>query len=592
MTFISLGITLLIGTILSLRSMEALFYYALYYGLCFLALRSFKYGTDFFLSFDKERLGLTPNKIKLAGQEISSGVDEDKQEDRFLNIFETYRVVKRKVLSWALFLGGIWFFYYKNGSELSVNSLVPVLSCFFIVNSFFVGHLLVALLLNAILVSYNYSPEIPLFTYILYTFSFFGSLYLTSKSLEENLTEGLVKRKALTFTFLSLLFFLFCLGFKTLLPDEFKLDNKPELSQEQVAKIQQYLDKSKVDLTDIQSKLPGLNRETLTPQIDLNQSQIEELGQKLKQKKLTEAEKEKLLSDMKTLMENMKNLKSDFNQSLTGQSNMGASQVEKDSFSKLSQNLELSDEEKNNLASFITKTNEQLNSMPPSSQKDSIARDVEKINNSLNGTFNQQSQKDITESLDKIMKAQTELEESSKREAVAAANIAPEPDNNVKQDILRPLDKKEEPRVSWFEKVKRIFSIVAFSLVIFYLGHLLKKKGINKIEAADPEALKVMQDEWKKIRKLKLSPRDEVIFHYNLFHDSLQKIHYTDHEAPPSCCIYDDMKEMNPGLEKPTFIITEVFAQCYYGDKEVNLDSLKLFRKSLHKILQVYQLGE
>lgn len=592
MIFISLTITLLLGTILSLRSLEMLIYYAVYYTLCFIALKSFKYGNDFFLSFDKERTGYIPGKIKLAGQEITSNVEEDKQEDRFLNVFETYRVVKRKVLSWVLFLGGIWFFYYKNGMELSVNSLVPVLSCFFIVNSFFVGHLLVAILLNAVLVAFNYTPELPVISYLLYTFSFLISLYLISKTLEEKLSDEIVKKKVITVSILSLLFLVLCIGFKTILPDEFKFEEKPALSKEHAAKLQEYLNKSRVDLGDIHSKLPGLNRETLIPRIDLNAKQIEELTLKLQQKELTEAEKEKLLSDMKALMENMKNLKTDFNRSLGAQSGQALSQLEKDSFAKLKDDLELSDEEKNNLASYLNKTSEQLNSMPPSAQKESIANEMDKIQKSMmEKTFTSKEQTDITESLDKIAATQKSLQETSQEEAVRAANIAPEPDQKKQQEMLEPLIKKEEPEKKWFEKFKRILTIIALGLVLIYLHHLLKKKGITKIEASDPEALKEMQDEWKKIRKLNLSPREEVIFHYNLFHESLQKIHYSDHEAPPSCRIYDDMKELNPDLEKPTFIITEVFAQCFYGNQEVNHDSLKLFRKALTKILRVYQLS-
>ena len=62
--------------------------------------------------------------------------------------------------------------------------------------------------------------------------------------------------------------------------------------------------------------------------------------------------------------------------------------------------------------------------MPASSHKDSIASDVEKINNNLKGEFNQQSQKEMTDSLDRIMKEQNELQENSKQAAVTAANIA------------------------------------------------------------------------------------------------------------------------------------------------------------------------
>lgn len=592
MIFISLTITLLIGTLLSLRSVELLVYYAIYYGLCFLTLKSFKYGNDFFLSFDKERIGYIGNRIKLAGQVITSDVEEDRQENRFLNVFETYRVVKRKVLSWILFLCGIWFFYYKNGLELSVNSLVPVLSCFFIINSFFVGHLLVAILLNAVLVAYNFSTDVPSPFYFLYSLSCFFSLYLISKTLQEVLSDDLLKKKVVSLSLISLLFFVLCFAFKSVLPQEFKFDKKPEVSNDHLAKLQDYLSKSKLDLGDIQSRLQGLNREGLSPKIDMNSKHIDEIEKKLLQKELTAAEKEKLLQEMQLLMTNMQNLKSDFNQSLKGGNGPELSELEKESFRKLNDDLELTDEEKNNLNSFINKTKTRLGGIGPSSEKDSMQSEVDKIQKSLDGkTFTEKEQGEIYQAIRKITATQDALDTKAHREAIKNSNVAPEPDQVQKEKLLEPLKKKEIPKESQFKKLERILAIACLALIFFLIRRYLFKKGITKIEARDPEALKAIQDEWKKIRKLRLSPREEVIFHYNLFHESLQKIHYSEHEAPPSCRIYDDMKEINPELEKPTFIITEVFAQCFYGNKEVNADSLKIFRKALAKILRVYQFS-
>jgi hypothetical protein len=204
--------------------------------------------------------------------------------------------------------------------------------------------------------------------------------------------------------------------------------------------------------------------------------------------------------------------------------------------------------------------------------------------------FTAKEQTDVTKALKNITSIQQSIQNDKKQAAIAAANLQPEPQQKIKEEILSPLKEKEEKKESSFEKLKRILAIVGLGIVLILLHQLLKKKGIHRIEANDPEALKEIQEEWKKIKKLKLSPREEVILYYNLFHESLQRMHYTDHEAPPSCRIYQDMKEINPDLEKPTFIITEIFAHCFYGNEEVNSDSLKLFRKALTKILKVYQL--
>ena len=77
---------------------------------------------------------------------------------------------------------------------------------------------------------------------------------------------------------------------------------------------------------------------------------------------------------------------------------------------------------------------------------------------------------------------------------------------------------------------------------------------------------------------------------YNFFHDSLQEIHY-QHESPPSCIIYTDLSEVSPELEKSTLPITDIFAQVFYGDKEITNEKLVLFRKGMKKFLKFYQLS-
>ena len=162
------------------------------------------------------------------------------------------------------------------------------------------------------------------------------------------------------------------------------------------------------------------------------------------------------------------------------------------------------------------------------------------------------------------------------------------PSEKEKAEIFNALTNKHDSN-KIMEKLKRIFPFLVGLFFILLINYFLKKKGVKKVEAFDPETLIELKAEWKALRKLSLSPRDEVIHYYNLFHNSLQKIHYSAHEAPPSCIIYDDMIKNNFELHRPTLVITDVFARCYYGEADVTSDSLKIFRKALWEILRVYQ---
>jgi hypothetical protein len=164
------------------------------------------------------------------------------------------------------------------------------------------------------------------------------------------------------------------------------------------------------------------------------------------------------------------------------------------------------------------------------------------------------------------------------------------PSDKEKAEIFKVLTTKHESN-KLMEKLKRVLPFLIGFFVYLLVSYFLKKKGVKKVEAFDPETLNDLKAEWKALRKLSLTPRDEVIHYYNLFHNSLQKIHYSAHEAPPSCIIYEDMIKNNLELDRPTLIITEVFARCYYGEADVNSDSLKMFRKALGEILRVYQLN-
>ena len=111
------------------------------------------------------------------------------------------------------------------------------------------------------------------------------------------------------------------------------------------------------------------------------------------------------------------------------------------------------------------------------------------------------------------------------------------------------------------------------------------------IATLDPETLKELIRDWKKLGELNLSPREEVIHYYNLFHDAVQKVHYTAHETPPSCIVFEDLKDVNPKLEKSVYVVTGLYTRCFYGNKDVNEKAVKTFRKGMTNIMRVYGIA-
>lgn len=618
MIFIMMIITLVVGTLLSFQSNDLLFSFAIYYALSLFVLKSLMSGDDFFLTFQKRIAEAADKKLLVAGHEIASNVEGDKQEDRFLNLFESKRMIKASVLNFVFFIGS-WFFYYKSGAEISVNTIIPMVSGYIIINSFYVGHLLFVLLLNVALVAYNYSTEIPVLGYFLYCCSFLGTLYLISNH------KGLFNlRKSVSLISIAGLFVLLCFGFTWIMPDTSSL--KSEITKNDSRVLRNYLRQSKMDLTKLQGKVSQQEgSQELAKRISQSLADIGDLQKVLPQMDFSDEEKAMVRQKMQDLMEQQNSHQANFNElTKTNSSNQTLSPKERELFNALISKSagKLTSEERDMLRSYMNRSLENIEK----GEEKARGKDLDGSNGQVNSgnidmdgnsgeasgaegpiqknTTNQPvsvrkeqidavskllekeeltpgEKQTLNESLKQVIKSN---QVSAKKETVTLSNQA------MKPEVLKALEPKHE-KPMLFERFKRYLPFFVGLFLFVLINYFLRKKGVKTIEVSDPEILEELKAEWKELRKLKLSPREEVIHYYNLFHDSLQKIHYPDHEAPPSCIIYADMKINNAELDKSTLVITEVFAQCYYGDKNVTSDALKLFRKALNRILNVYKLN-
>lgn len=584
--FLTLASTLLVGTLLSFKTTSMGIYYIGYYGLCFFILKSFDYGPSFFMSFQTNAPQRPEPKLIVAGEEVSPNTLENEQEDRFLNFFDHGRLLKRRIITWILFLSGIWFFYYHHRIEVSAASIIPLVSCFLIIHSFYVGHLLLALMLNALMVGYSFDPEVPFVFYLLYGFIFTLSLYLTASEAPVN------RKKLLSLGVMSLLFISLVVGLVYAIPKENPFTNTPpETSIQNKKELRQHLRQQKLDLQKYASVISQMSElGNLAPELpelnlklDANAQSIAQMEQLLMQDHLSNEEKAHLIQELNRLMSDQKFLSQQLeNMSKSKFGKVEMSQLEKEGLKKLDEvqavtgGRALTDEERNNLNSYANKIQEQMKKAGNDPKIKEMAE---------NGL----------KELDTLMQKETlgpqEMEQlKGALKEVNAANEA----SAKKFDIPKPLPMKpvvEEEKTPWFGILKKLLPMGILVLVFFLMNYFLKKKGIKKIDVADPEILEGLKKDWQALRRRKLSPREEVILYYNLFHESLQKIHYASHETPPSCIVYEDMKELNPELEKSTLVITEVFAQCLYGDKKVTTEALKMYRQGLNKVLKVYRLS-
>ena len=561
-------VTILFGTCLSSHSIDLLPFYCLYFVLAFYVLASFDYGQDYYLSFQMRAASKTENKLLVAGHEMKSDVEEDKQEDRFLNLFAPNRLVKRNFLNGAISFGGLWFFYSKLGAEISLNTLIPLVGCFLVMNSFYVGHLLVVLLLNSVIVTYNYSTDVPMAYYFLYI-----CLFLSSLCLIANHKESFKGRKIINLVVLGLVFLTCNFAFSWILPNSSPpIDLKSELTRSESRMLRDFVSKNKDQLLKL-SNSPSFGKKQgdIPDEIAKSLAEMESLEQVLRSNSFTEKEKRELLERMNNFSDQQRSLND---------------KLEKQSESDL------------NKISFSDKDREILNGMKIDQTGKLSTDEQEMVRNYINRAQGAGISKKEIEEVSKFLEPKefSGTDKQNLKDALSqTAKEAPLheklklPSEKEKAEIFNALTNKHDSN-KIMEKLKRIFPFLVGLFFILLINYFLKKKGVKKVEAFDPETLIELKAEWKALRKLSLSPRDEVIHYYNLFHNSLQKIHYSAHEAPPSCIIYDDMIKNNFELHRPTLVITDVFARCYYGEADVTSDSLKIFRKALWEILRVYQL--
>lgn len=582
-------ITLIIvmGTSLSYGSFSFTLYFAAFSVISFYFLHSFSKGDDFFRTANHESIQ-QEGAIFLAGAVISSGQAEAKREDRYLEHFSISNLLKRKIFNWLLISTGVYLFHYFHKIPFSFQTTVPFISYLMIINASSVSQLIVIVLLNAGLVMGTYEPGRNLIWYLLYTFLVFLSIAYLSFCREEGFQKTFLqftkgKRVFSIFT-AAAIFCSICIGLSYFLPEK---SQKKIKSPESVLDLHRpslnFLKQSRQDLLKMKKNLEYLqghkNNQDLLDQIQLQIQKMDQMEVSLR----TNGQEQNL----QEIIGGSEELISDYEKTLKDV-NIDKKTLRINSFKlqDLDQKIGISRTEQDEIKSFLNQVSDNGSSNPD------LMKEVEGLKEVLkNANLSDVNREQVTQAITKIadMKSLDELSalkvEKDKLQAMKRDNLA-----ETSRDNIKKMKRDQKERKSWFDKIFQHWKVFLFVLIIFIFQRLLMKKGITTVEVPQPEDLPELKEKWTKMRKRKLSPREEVIIYYNLFHESMQKFHYAQMEAPPSCIISDDMKDFNPDLHKATFAITEIYAQCFYGNRAVAPKTLQIFRKALGKLLKVYGL--
>jgi hypothetical protein len=649
-----IGLTLLVGTAITNYSIFSIVFFGIYYFICIFFLALFTKSTHFLKSFGSRSIFKKEQIIILAGDQQKNDPQQNLKVDRFLSTFEPSRAINISIITWALFLGGIYIFYQYNHHW---GTLISLASSFFIINSFFIGHLLIALMINLLLVIGYYSHSMPIVLYILYAFLQISSLYLISLSEKKDnqISTFSERKKYLTFLIIALTFVLMAMSFSTVIPKKIDSTLDEAKEREQGRAFIGQLNHIQTQLENLQSEFPESSsqdsntesNQKLTSQIHSQIKKIKKLKSQMKRSrsslgenpdlknKALEAIREGELALKVFEQMNPKRKASASNPSGDGQNENNSSPSYSPSFSKedkeqLKNLMNLSSEE--GLQSTIDRQKEVITNLenqlaaPSLSEselqdmKSTLQNEQDRMESLLSGkggrpiklaqddknalrelskkilnpeikdlmereALTQSQMKEISKALEQTQKPSEKKAEPSEVSVSSNSTI-----NDSPQEKPTFKNKPEDEDNNNFELIKKILPLLFLIIIIVYVLYRLKKRGIKKVEPDDPKIILELQKKWSNIKKLKLSPREEIIMSYNFFHDCLKEIHY-QHESPPSCIIYTDLSEISPELEKSTLPITDIFAQVFYGDKEITKEKLVLFRQGMKKFLKFYQLS-
>lgn len=463
----------------------------------------------------------------------------------------------------------IKFYAYKNLFPVSVLSF----SIIAIVNSSYLGHYLFIFTINSIYFFASFGFEktmnpivLGLFT-ILNVIVFYCFYYLENR--KEIKVEKIFNRYSLkvlkTSCFLFVLFGLFSL----ILPEKISFYNKKKIVEKIVkTKKHRKLSLKLPSISEMNIKEDLLNIEN---NLDSTLDQLDKFEKLLSQIPNVSPEMTVNLKDIKL---DITNTKGELRQ-LRGSGKISLEDSQKiwkkmNSLKNKMKNMNLRFEEyredlDDSVRSFPSQTNSEL---------------LEKIKHNK-----------ITENLLDIKHQEEILEKSNvKLSEKIQKTKAKEEENDTKLKEHKAINKlKRKEKNKWNKLLSHLETFgkaAAVFLVIYIIQLFFNKTKLNDDDIIDEGVVKGLKQDFKKIQALKLSPNEEIIKSYNVFKDVIKVVKYDADEVPPPKVLFKEITTRSKRIETETWIITDLFCDCYYGRREADITELKEYRSSFVKVLK------
>ena len=153
-------VTMCLGSVLAMKFRPESFYLVIIYILGAYQLYRVNYDKAFFLTFlrDSKEDKQDQVKLRLGPGEFDIKDEAEKNEDKFHDMFDWKKLIARQVMSWGIFAASIYIFFFRIRVEVSMETVMPLISFLFITRSVSVGHLLVPLSINLVTIMF-FIPE-------------------------------------------------------------------------------------------------------------------------------------------------------------------------------------------------------------------------------------------------------------------------------------------------------------------------------------------------------------------------------------------------------------------------------------------------
>lgn len=685
-------ITLSLGSALSLHFDKSAFLFGAIYALAGLYVYHFARSEGFFLSFNHQKKNPELQGVRVGPVVFGSQDDADRDEDKFLSLFDWKKNLVRKLTSWALVGGLIYFLYLRGAVELTPFTLAPMVGLIFLLQVVAIGHLLIPLAINLLVVMAGLSGFTPL-DWVLFSLYALGVVLLLAliapsrdrlQKLIRDWGRGKISDILRVILLLSVAFALGLEASKLLtrerdvkIPEaEFQRQlrrlQRTRSSIEDAMKLGLFTPKEvtrKVSelgeaLTEFETH--GLRSEKKWEEIKAGMDKLEadyaqelrdspvprsspELLGKMKEdlasrspREMTPAQFQKaknLLANLETAPElsdpemarAYRDLKfapggyyrpgTEFGQgqptSETARrllKEMSQSQTKLDGLSeKLRENIAAQkaspDKGLESINKVLKEEIERTDGISPE-EREALTQEMNRVNGQAQELLKAIHSEDQQEKLEKLIeKNQKQLERLTphagareksavSREILNAQGELAVIKGEAREAIVEKLpDRQEVEREEkgkfdqghFWKRVFKLATILGGALLFFRLLSLFGKKKIKRVRGISDDVKEEIEEALAALNKRRLSPREEVIETYNVFHDALELLVFHC-ETPPSCIVYEGIRASEPELDGPTFAITETFAQTFYGDKDPGPGELQKFRAGVKRVFKFFSI--